>query len=73
MGRIDADVRLLQRFEAVTFAQSNPRIRSVLRVARALRLDLHELFQPASAEELRALTTERYHERVKHKKKDDPG
>lgn len=68
MGRVIADVRLLQRFEAKAFPNSNPKLGSIIKVARALGMNLDDLFKEASAEELCLLAEADFPERIKKNK-----
>lgn len=54
-GRVPMDVRIVQRFESANFPTTDPQIRTFIKVAYALDLDLHELLQPPTDEELAEL------------------
>ena len=54
-ARIPADVRAVQRFEAADFSETDPQIRSFMKMAHALGVELHELLAQPSEEELEAI------------------
>lgn len=54
-GRIPADVRILQRYEARESDVSDPRLKTLYKIASALEIDLGDLLRPPSEKELRAL------------------
>jgi transcriptional regulator with XRE-family HTH domain len=54
-GRIPADVRVLQRYEARESDVSDPRLKTLYKLAAAVGVDLAELVRPPAEEELKAL------------------
>lgn len=53
--RVPMDVRTLQRFEASDFEETDPQIRTFMKVAYGLGIDLHDLLSPPTDEERRHL------------------
>ncbi|MEX2540770.1 MAG: helix-turn-helix transcriptional regulator [Trueperaceae bacterium] len=54
-GKIPADVRILQRYEARESDVSDPRLKSLYKIAMAIGIDLADLLRPPSENELREL------------------
>jgi transcriptional regulator with XRE-family HTH domain len=54
-GRIPADVRILQRYEARESDVHDPRLKTLFKIATAVGVDLADLVRPPSQDELRKL------------------
>ena len=51
VGRVPMDVRTIQRFEADDFEETDPQIRTFMKIAHGLGVGLHELLSPPTDEE----------------------
>lgn len=54
-GRVPMDARILQRYEAEEPDVSDPRLKTLHKIAIAINVELHELLRPPTEEELAAL------------------